>query len=268
MNLYAKWTLAVQRKHGFQSLLLTNTHDQDTQQKLHILWRRLFLKNITSFDCLHPCQPEYEQACFCAYVSIFACLHLGVCVCGFKRCPDVLSCVTQFWSSLSFLPGPVLVFRAPPEGPLARWERCWRRPGPAVLLPSPSTGCQAQRVPLASQAWRWGCLHSQRRVWTGQGVATSCWTHTCRKAYLHTQIHTYTNFHKADSWWVRHMFGRHCGGESKCVESNLTEPFLQFVQVRNIRQTLLWFYEYIAVSLFWVMEDLESNIGHGVHTFL
>lgn len=126
--------------------------------------------------------------CICFYICMFASWY--VCVCGLKRCPDVLSCVTQSWSSLSFLPGPVLVFRAPPEGPLARWERCWRRPGPAVLLPSPSTGCQAQRVPLASQAWRWGCLHSQRRVWTGQGVATSCWTHTCRKAYLHTQIHT------------------------------------------------------------------------------
>lgn len=116
------------------------------------------------------------------FLYLHVCVLVCVCVFGLKRRPNVLSCVTQSWSSLSFLPGPVLVFRAPPEGPLARWERCWRRPGPAVLLPSPSTGCQAQRVPLASQAWRWGCLHSQRRVWTGQGVATSCWTHTCRKA--------------------------------------------------------------------------------------
>lgn len=41
--------------------------------------------------CLHPCQPDYEQACLCAYVSIFACLHASMCVCvcvcaGFQTC--------------------------------------------------------------------------------------------------------------------------------------------------------------------------------------
>lgn len=128
------------------------------------------------------------------YAHMFLYLHVYVLVCvcvQFKKNlwwhPYVLSCVTQSWSSLSFLPGPVLVFRAQPEGPLALWERCWRRPGPAVLLPSPSTGCQAQRVPLASQAWQWDCLHSQRRVWTGQGVATSCWTHTHARRPICTQ---------------------------------------------------------------------------------
>lgn len=130
--------------------------------------------------------------------------------------PSMLSCATQSWSSLSILPGPVLVFRAPPEGPLAWWERCWRRPGPAALLPSPSTGCQAQRVPLASRAWQRGCLHSQCRVWTGQGGChvmlnghvqegqlarrENPLTHTCRR----------THFHEADSWRVWHMFGRSC----------------------------------------------------------
>lgn len=120
-----------------------------------------------------------------------------------------------------------LVFRAPPEGPLARWERCWRRPGPAALLPSPSTGCQAQRVPLASRAWQWGCLHSQRRVWTGQGAATSCWSHTCRKANFSTQRedthkhpHTcrHTHFHGTNSWRVWHMFGSCCRSENEGVK--------------------------------------------------
>lgn len=145
---------------------------------------------------------DYKQALICTYVSIFACLHFGVYVVSNLRWhPYVLSCIAQSRSSLSFLPGSVLVFRAPPEGPLARWERCWRRPGPAALLPSPSAGCQAQRVPLASRAWQWDCLHSQRRVWTGQGVATSCWTHTCRKANKerkkiktkHTHMHVHTS---------------------------------------------------------------------------
>lgn len=137
-----------------------------------------------------------------AYAHMFLYLHVYIllCVCLVYNpwChPYMLSCATQSWSSLSIHPGPVLVFRAPPEGPLAWWERCWRRPGPAALLPSPSTGCQAQRVPLASRAWQWGCLHSQCRVWTGQGAATSCWTHTCRKANLHdgTPTHTHTNKH-------------------------------------------------------------------------
>lgn len=41
---------------------------------------------VCMFDYLHHCQPDYEQACLCAYVSIFACLRLGVCacVCGLK----------------------------------------------------------------------------------------------------------------------------------------------------------------------------------------
>ena len=163
------------------------------------------------------------------HVYIVVCVCVCVCACVVWNLwwrPYVLSCGTQTQSSLSFLPGPVLVFRAPPEGPLARWERCWRRPGPAALLPSPSAGCQAQRVPVASQAWRWGCLHSQRRVWTGQGVATSCRTHT------HTQegppsAHTHAHLHKAGSWWVRHMFGRCCRGE--CAEPNL-EHLLRFVR--------------------------------------
>lgn len=183
----------------------------------------------------------------------------------------MLSCVTQSWSSLSFLPGPVLVFRAPPEGPLARWERCWRRPGPAVLLPSPSAGCQAQHVPVASQAWRRGCLHSQRRVWTGQGVATSCRTHTCRKGLLaHTNTHTHTHLHKADSWWVRHMFERCCRGE--CVESNLIESLLQFVRnitdrdsvVQSIAREMCAF----VLCCYWVQVDSETNIGHVVYTLI
>lgn len=167
-----------------------------TQQKLHVFWRRLFLKNIPSFDCLHPCQPEYEQACFCAYVSIFACLHLGMCVCGFKRCPDVLSCVTQFWSSLSFLPGPVLVFRAPPEGPLARWERCWRRPGPAVLLPSPlhrvpGTACTTGKPSLTMRlpAQPTPCLNR----------AGGC--HVMLNTHMHEGLLAHTNTHKHKSPW-------------------------------------------------------------------
>ena len=206
----------------FWVLLLTATrllkHFLSSNNAASLLLRRFVC--VYMFNCLHPSQPVCEQACLCAYVSIFACLLLGVCMCvWFKTCDGVcvFSCVTQFRSSLSFLPGPVLVIRAPPEGPLARWERCWRRPGPAVLLPSPSTGCQAQRVPLSCQAWRRGCLHSRRRVWTGQGAATSCRTHTCRKAPARTHRRAHCRG-EADSRWVRHMFGRCRGGERKRVD--------------------------------------------------
>ncbi|XP_023208536.1 uncharacterized protein LOC111612245 [Xiphophorus maculatus] len=87
-------------------------------------------------------------------------------------------CVTEVWTVAA---GSVLVLGAPPEGPLARWERCWRRPGPAALLPSPSAGRRAQRVPLASRVRQKAAMHSQRVCERGRGAAASCCTHTCSK---------------------------------------------------------------------------------------
>ena len=190
---------------------------------------------ICSIVCIPPSLFMSRRACAHMFLYLHVYFSVCVCKCGLKL---VMVCafsrVTQSRSSLSFLPGPVRVIRAPPEGPLARWERCWRRPGPAVLLPSPSTGRQAQRVPLSCQAWRRGCLHSRRRVWTGQGAAASCRTHTCRKAPACTDQRAHVAVRPAP------------GGFDTCLEdaaevrgdvwTNSTESLLQFVQVRNIGQ--------------------------------
>lgn len=132
------------------------SHDVYSYQKLIPLITQNLRVSVS--NCLHPCQSKRVCAHMLLYLHVYVLLPINV---RFKKCRwCVLSCVTQSRSSLSSLPGPVVVFRAPPEGPLAQWERCWRRPGPAVLLPSPSAGCQTQRVPLSCQDWRCGCLHS------------------------------------------------------------------------------------------------------------
>lgn len=114
----------------------------------------------------------------------------------------------------------------------------------------PSTGCQAQRVPLASWAWQWGFLHSQRRVWTGQGVATSCCTHVHEGQLAHTkkQTHMHVQHHKKDAWWVWHMFRRCCRSEGGCVEGVCAGEEHQRQKLHNYL-VLLQFIEGIHVAL-------------------
>lgn len=66
-----------------------HTCQSSTNQQAHEVSQVLrsddFLSGTTLrvFDSLHCCQPDYEQACvpLRAYVSIFACLHLGMTAC-------------------------------------------------------------------------------------------------------------------------------------------------------------------------------------------
>lgn len=180
------------------------------------------LVSLDVFDCLHLCQPDYEQAA-CTHMFIY--LHCGCA--WFRTCdgvPSVSSCASQSWSSLPFLTAAVVGFRCPSEGPLARWERCWRQPGPAALLPSPSAGCQAQHVQLARGAWRLAaaCVTFEQ----GRGSLPNPYI----RDGLIARARTHAHLHKADSWWVPQMFARCCRVAGKCVRSHLSE----FVQERNI----------------------------------
>lgn len=216
--------------------------------RLTMSYPELDCEFVCVFDYLHPCQPDYEQACLCAYVSIFACLHLGVCVCVCGLKPGMASLHVILCNTVLVL---IIISRwacsgvqSPTRGAFGSvgevLEEAWPCCAPSFPLRRvPGTACTSGKPSLTMRlpAQTTPCLNR------AGGCHVMPNTHTCRKAYLHTHSRTYTHLHKADPWWVWHMFGRCCESESECVKSNLTE-FLQFVQVTiiiNRDLTNLWF---------------------------
>lgn len=148
------------------------------------------------FNCLHLCQPDYEQARLCAYVSIFACLHLGVCLCvcvGLKlamaslcaiMCNTVLVLIIISPWACSGVQSPTRgAFGSVGEVLEAAWPCCApsfplrRVPGTACTTGKPSltTRLPAQPTPCLNRA---GGCHVMPNTHMQEGLLASANTRT------------------------------------------------------------------------------------------
>lgn len=117
--------------------------------------------------CLHPCQPDYEQACLCAYVSIFAHLRLSMHVWLKMASRCVILCNTVLvliiispWACSGVQSATRGAFGSVGEVLEAAWPRCapsfplHRVPGTACTAGKPSltTRLPAQPTPCLNRA--------------------------------------------------------------------------------------------------------------------
>lgn len=137
------------------------------------------------FDCLHPCQPDYEQACLCfGHMFLYLHVYILVCVCGLKPvmaslrvilCNTVLVLIIISPWACSGVQSPTRgAFGSVGEVLEAAWPRCApsfplrRVPGTACTSGKPSltTRLPAQPTPCLNRAG--GChvmpnTHMQER---------------------------------------------------------------------------------------------------------
>lgn len=231
---------------------------------------------VCSIVCIPASLIMSRRACAHMFLYLHVYVLVCVCVCGLKPvmaslrvilCNTVLVLIIISPWACSGVQSPTRgAFGSVGEVLEAAWPRCApsfplrRVPGTACTSGKPSLTMRlpAQPTPCLNRA---GGCHVMPNTHMQEGLLA------------HTNARTYTHLHKADSWWVRHMFGRCSGGESECVESNLTESSLAVCAGEKHHRLRLLDLRLVILSAFvlccyWVKVNSETNIGHAVHTLI